>query len=787
MKNLLKLLQCRPIITMLILAISIFVNHYADAQGKKSITGKLTDKNNQAVSFATIALVRVSDSTVSGGAFSDGNGQFSLSPVVKGKYVLNVSSIGYKPASRSVEVIDEAVTDAGTIILQDTAIMLKELIVSAERVKGKAESDRTTYNITEKMVNASGTGTDVLKLVPGIHIDMMQNISLEGSRSIMIYVDGKERDKGYVSQLDPKQIDRIEIISIPPSNFDGNLTGAINIILKKTLEAGLSGQILAEIPTSGSVYIFPAYSLNYGFKKMNLYTSYNGEITYLDQKEIFSREFRNDSDTSTITTVHNVQQKNWSHRFHYGLDYFPDEHNQFNIYIYYNIYSRELDGNAYSQMSGIEDNYWQAEKEDDDKNYSFYYSLYYKHTFGKRGGVITSDISRYNLKAENTTFFVPVSSGDDLTVLKNTARPEQEMMSIKIDYSAPLMNRLNFSSGFKSKFQSSHDRLSEFEYRENIFALYSNIVYKLDKIEVNGGLRTEMSTANLKDSFTNSSFNFFPYASLRYKITSKQNLQVSYNRSISRPNLNQLNPNTVINDPWSVSSGNAFLRPEFLRSVSLEHSIQFSGNYLGSRLFFNRADNVINNLMYINSDGNFETRFHNLGCMTQYGLQLSGSVKISFLTLNPFIKVYSLHTLGNDLAKNHSIENKTRSGLETGLSAIASFSHDLAFSINFQYNTSLYNLQSRTFSDMVYFLSLEKTFRKKFKAGIASAIPFTRSFTYSGSEVSGSDFHSLYEGKVIMSGFPIWFKLGYQFGSGKNREKINREKEDVENLRKKAF
>jgi hypothetical protein len=34
---------------------------------------------------------------------------------------------------------------------------------------------------------------------------------------------------------------------------------------------------------------------------------------------------------------------------------------------------------------------------------------------------------------------------------------------------------------------------------------------------------------------------------------------------------------------------------------------------------------------------------------------------------------------------------------------------------------------------------------------------------------------------------PFWFKLSYQFSSGKNRDKINRSGEDIDNLPKKGF
>ena len=201
------------------------------------------------------------------------------------------------------------------------------------------------------MLDVSNTGTDVLKLIPGIQIDLMQNISLEGSPHILIFVDGKERDKSFVSQLSPDQIDQIEIINTPPANYDGNVTGAINIILKQDRDSGISGHILAEIPVSSSqVYIFPAYSLNWSFKKLNLYTSYNGELTYLALHESTSRTSWNESGKNEITFIQDLRQKDWSHRFHYGFDYFLSDNDQFNFYAYYNPYSRELDGNAYSQV-----------------------------------------------------------------------------------------------------------------------------------------------------------------------------------------------------------------------------------------------------------------------------------------------------------------------------------------------------------------------------------------------------------------------------------------------------
>ena len=759
------------------------------AQEKQSITGKLIEeKSNQAVPFATVALIKASDSKIIGGAMSDESGVFTISPVVSGNYTLQVSNIGYKPATKSLEVINKGVTDAGIISLQDTSIMLKELVIVGERIKAKSESDRTTFNVTKKMLDVSNTGTDVLKLIPGVQIDLMQNISLEGSQNILIYVDGKERDKSFISQLSPDQIDQIEIISAPPSNYDGNVTGAINIVLKKDRDSGINGHILAEIPVSSSlVYVFPSYSLNWGLKKLNLYTSYNGELTYLDLHESTCRRVWKENDSNEFSINQDLRQKDWSHRFHYGFDYFLSDRDQLNFYGYYNPYSRELDGNVYFQIAGTIRDSVKSVKEDTDSNTSTFYSLYYKHNFGKKGTEITADISNYFLRAENRTEYFYSGSDENMISKEYVVKPKQNAFSLRIDYKTIFLDKFIFSTGVKAKLQKSQDRYNEFEYIENIYAIYGNIAYKQEKIDLSFGLRTEKSVSELKDAYKSPFLSFLPNTTFRYKLSTKQNIQISYNRTIKRPNIYQLNPYTSLSDPFTLSKGNPFLKPELLGNLFLEHSIQFNGNYFSSRLFFNRTTDDINNLMFINDTNAFKSQVQNLGTINQLGLQFSGTLKIGFLTLNPYIKIFELQTSGNELAKYYSVEDKNRLCLESGLSAIASLKHDIACSLTLQYSTVKYDIQGSTFSDVLYFLSIEKTFKQKIKVGIVSAMPFTKSFTYNGSDIDGSNFQSSYVGNVRMSAIPIWFKLGFQFNSGKNRNKINREKEEIDNLPKKGF
>lgn len=779
----------------MLLVASIVIGLFATlhAQQKQFITGVLIDKkNNQVVSYANIALYNAADSTLINGTTSNVDGEFNLSLSAIGSYKLRISEVGYESVTKSIDLTNKSDYNIGVILLQERVVKLNEAVVVGERIKAKSDVDKTIFFMNKKMYDASNTGIDILKYIPGIQVDIMQNISLEGSKDIIILVDGKERDRNFLSQLNARQIDKVEVISSPGSKYDADVTGVINVILKKDRDSGINGYVYAEIPTSKSeIYIFPTYSLNYSFKKFNIYTSYNGELSYFDIDESSYRKSWNSSGTTEIISNQHVRQKNWSHRFHFGVDYFLNKKNQFNFYAFFNPYSREHDGSI--EMKVVNPNggkeYWLSQKEDTDINYSAFYSLYYKHVFNKPGREITLDLSYYDFKAENTTSYTGEYTGSNLTKYTNTVKPKQNSISIKIDYTSPVTDKLKFKTGVKMKLQDLQDRHStEFKYNENIFAAYGMFNYSVAKFEISLGLRAERSMSGLTDSFNKNIFALLPYTVINYKPNTKQNIKLTYRNSIYRPNLYQLNPYTSIEDPFTMKKGNPNLEPEFRHDLMIDYSMRLGNNYISSRLFYSNTSNAINNLTFINDTNVFETRVYNLGEILRYGIQLSGSLKpYKSIALNPFIKVFDTYTIGNKLAGQYNIENRHKIAIESGLSAIITFKRDITASLLFQYNSPETDIQGMSFSDALYFISLEKTIKQKLKIGIVSALPFSKSFTYQGNEIKAENFYSHSEGKIKMSAFPIWFKLKYQFSSGKKRNKINRTKEKIQDMPKKGF
>ena len=376
-----------------------------------------------------------------------------------------------------------------------------------------------------------------------------------------------------------------------------------------------------------------------------------------------------------------------------------------------------------------------------------------------------------------------------LTNQVNTVKPNQNSVNIKIDYTSPITDKIKFDAGIKTRIQSLQDRQSQgFKYNENIFALYSQITYTNSKYTLSAGIRGEESMSGLTGSFNYNLTSFLPNASVSYKITPKQNIKLDLKRTVYRPNIYELNPYISEDDPYSIESGNPDLKPEIQQDISVAYSNSIGNNYFSAQLFYKKRANAINHYMFVNDTNIFETRIGNLGKIQGAGIELSGALKLSnAISLNPYFRLYNIETETNNLAKQYDITNRQKLVFESGLSAIVTFKYDITASMQFQYSSPNIQMQETTFSDALYVMAVEKTFNKKFKIGIKSALTFTKSFTYHGNDFSGVNFYSHSQGDVKLSAFPVWLSFRYDFNSGKSSAQNNSTKEDIYDMPKKGF
>jgi outer membrane cobalamin receptor len=774
------------ILFKLLAAACILYPSLVSAQPGFTISGEIVSvENNEAVAFANIALLDSTRTQIIDGAAGNETGKFILKDVAPGTYLIQISAVGFESWTKKMRMRGNV--NLGTVPLLNSNVQLKDVDVIAERIKAKPSPDKTTFFVNWKMQETSNTGTDILKLIPGLQVDLQQNVSLEGSQNIIILVDGKERDRSFLSQLPASKIDKVEVISSPPAKYDASVTGVVNIVLSRENNTGLEGHIYLEIPTSGSeIFLTPAYSLNYGFGKFNLFTSYNGDIRYFNITESYSRKISGNPEMNEINSTQNVHQKTWSHRFHYGFDWFINERNQLNFYAFYNPHSQEHDGDAEVNSTGSETSGWLAEKEDKDLNYSGFYSLWYNYFFDKTAGhELALDMSLHNLKAVNASIF---SNSETGYFQENKVKPNNQNIHIKLDYTLPVSEKIKLNAGFQTRLTTMNDRNSAtFRYDETVFAGYGTLSYKTTKLETTLGFRLENQNSKLHEEKTQKEIFLLPNFSAIYNLNEKQTLKLIYRHSLSWPGFYQLNSYKSVEDPFTFNSGNANLRPETHNQVYFEYSCRFKNHFFSARLFYHKTSDAIRNLMFLNNKGLFEIQKNNLGEIRQTGIQLNGALSFGKVGINPYLKIFDAYSKPNQLPAKHQIESKHQLVLESGLSAFATFKKGFTASVIFQYASPMNEIQGNTFSDALYFVSLEKSFSKNLKAGIVSGLPLAKTFTYQGSEVAGRDFYHYSKGEIQLSSVPLWIKISYRFSSGKHVQKIERIKMAPEQEKRKGF
>src|SRR6202000_2092388 len=93
---------------------------------------------------------------------------------------------------------------------------------------------------------------DMLRKVPMVTVDANDVVQLKGSSNFQIFINGKPSALMVASPSDVLKampaatIQKIEVITVPPSKYDGEgLTGIINIITLKSATDGVNGSLFA--------------------------------------------------------------------------------------------------------------------------------------------------------------------------------------------------------------------------------------------------------------------------------------------------------------------------------------------------------------------------------------------------------------------------------------------------------------------------------------------------------------------------------------------------------------
>ena len=650
------------------------------------IFGRVRDaQTGENIEFATIAVVSLRDSTsIIGGGVSDGKGRFDIKELPVGRHMARVMYMGYHDQIISdIRLMPKggSTQDLGTIRLEPDVQALKTAEVVAQQSSLELLIDRKVFHVGNDLNAVGSTATELLKNLPSVEVDIDGNISLRGSSNVTILIDGRpsgltgSSGDGLLAQIPSSTIDRIEIITNPSAKYDPEgMAGILNIILKKDKLHGMNGQVSATLGTnhnhSGSV------NTNWRGTKFNLSANIASNTRHGWRWGVSNKDqwFGSIADpepdsTSYLNTINLSENLRFGLSGRIGLDFMPTPFTTWNIGYRGNISDKGgMGGGSNLEIwdTGKEVNQFIASNKEE-QSFANTFDVGYERKIGSDRHVLRAT-ARYsqNLGANEDSIYIKNFRPGDLSYLElpsqfeilhtsdnlaniNSKETEGDNLNIQVDYERPLENDGKLELGTRSTVRSSREKFDyapgldpgfgtasqDFTYTEEVHAAYSTWGRKFGAIGLQIGGRLEQvftqaelngdSGQALSDSlFKNDYFSFYPSVNMNYTVDDRNQWQVSFSRRVNRPRGRQVNPYVDNSNPRSIRLGNPYLRPEYTRSVELNHQLTSRELTLTSGLFYKHTTDVIRRFISTDSLGVSTSTFVNIASQQNFGAEIVG-------------------------------------------------------------------------------------------------------------------------------------------------------------------
>lgn len=598
-----------------------------------------------------------------------------------GSYAVKISFIGMVDYEKNTVAISaNKSTDIGTVKLFEGGKQLDEVVVKGKVPELQLAIDKKVFDVSQSTVSVGGTAQDLLGNVPTLQVDADGSVSLRGSTSVRILIDGKESAMAgsdvnkLLQSLPADAVAKVEIITNPSAKYDAEgQSGIINIVLKKNIRTGFNGVVTTSV---GSYDNYNAgITLNYRDRKFNYFGGYNyrngrnvGE-SGVHTIELFEGMQR---DTSEVTDSKSESfRKGVNNSFRLGADYYASEKTTLSLGsnisirdnnrgedIFYTYMHRPTMGTKSDRIS--------RQKEQD---FGYDISFDYKRILRKDGEELTANVTYGNDKEDGTNNYVQTYDIGTIPESKrdNKTSEKGQNWNFQLDYVLPLGENHKFEAGYRGILRSSdesqesdklsggemvrdYDVTNDFEMTSGVHAFYANYQRMLsERIGFQFGLRAE-------DAYLNSTilsyqpdqvvkgkldyFRVYPSLFLTYDVNAEgDKVQMSYSRRVQRPRGWQVNPFVDISDETNYRQGNPDLMPEDIHAVELSFAKFYSDwNFLLSG-YYRRVNDVTQPFQYDkndpiaavylkeNANATF-MRWENVGSRNNAGFELVSKVNI---------------------------------------------------------------------------------------------------------------------------------------------------------------
>lgn len=221
---------------------------------KKTVTGTVRDTFNvKSVVFASVSLIRKSDSILISHTRSDQQGKFVLASQDTGRFIVLIAHGSFADYVDDIDLKEgDTQKDLGSIGLIQRTQMLKEVIIK-NAASIKIKGDTLEYLADSFKVKQGAMVEDLLKVLPGIQINKKGEITAMGEKVEKVLVDGEEffgDDPTIATQnIQSKVVEKVQVFDKKSDQAqftgfdDGQEQKTINLKLKDNMNHGEFGKV----------------------------------------------------------------------------------------------------------------------------------------------------------------------------------------------------------------------------------------------------------------------------------------------------------------------------------------------------------------------------------------------------------------------------------------------------------------------------------------------------------------------------------------------------------------
>ena len=810
----------KALLTLLLIApLGIF------AQVTGTIRGILIDdENDEALPYVTIALTPEGSTAPTSGCSTGEDGSFRLNNIKAGKYTITASFVGYLEESRNVVIsAGKNNINLGTIRLKSDSKLLKEVVVTEQRSQMSFEIDKRVFTVDQNIASTGGSASDVLADIPSVEVDNEGAVSLRGSESVTIWINGKasgltaDNQGDILQQMPAGSIEKIEVITNPSAKHSPEGTaGIINIILKRDRKAGYYGS--AQAGMDSRLGYNAGGNFNYSSGKVDVYAGLNYRNMrfenegYTDTRYFGSQQYQRQTSTGSHNPNNIFGRAGITWRFTEKDELYA------NVMGMYGNGHHDSDIEAVSGLINSDGTYAAPTQKrlrstrQDGSPRMYNVELGYTHRWSDTHFI---DFSvghhqwmqkRDATYRQNTLFF-----GADTTEMSSYQFQDGENKSnntsIKLDYEYKINDNHRIEAGYKGDISDDDSPVitytdeahtlpdtllyNKFRYKQNTHALYATYSGRIGKFGYQIGLRGEYWNVKTRSygwqeeqsgripGYTSKDFfKLFPSAFISYEISEGQEIQVNYTRRLRRPWGGQINSFQNISDSTNLSFGNPNLTPEYSNAYEINYLKNWENHTLSLSGYYRTTEDVIERISY-NSGQVIYTTSENVANTQSAGLEIVSKnrlFKILDLTTTVNLFYYKLDDF-EYIINGHKVTGKADENFSWNarMTANVMLPWGITMQLTGRYNAKRIVAQGYREPSYSLDLGLRKTFNQHWSLSInARDLLDSRGWH---SVTSNDNFYRYSENS--RGGRTFGFTLTYSFGNMKAKKPTRQQQQEI--------